>query len=470
MAPRPRERRRRKRDRSSAARAEATPARRGAGWGDPRVGGGLLVSLVLSALVHGIVYGVMPTTWASREAPALFVDVTIDGSGSERGMAGVDRIPGHQRASSEVVRPGGSSASANVDARRRGGGGERSGGRDVIRLVTASAEITLVDAPLDAPDRSQIQRIATDRTRASWDARRATPNPNDDPFLASGDGAHRERRAPSAVDAREGALRAPLASREGTLAGAGPGAPASRTRFVAPSPVHEPARGDGALGATRGAAHASPGVGIVSGRGLAETPRAAVASGRPPVDRGPAATLADDEGRVRDDTDSELLAASLVEARVDASRRAGLEPLGGRGGEPGGSEEGSGGARGPGGLASPWGPGGGAHPALDTSDARYLRWLLTQRRRIERRLVFPRERQLARDQGTSVVRLTVRRDGSLARPPRVIRTSGYADLDRAALVAVRASLPFEPIPSDLGIGHPEIVVTLPIEFSNPMVD
>ncbi|MEZ4251883.1 MAG: hypothetical protein R3B99_27035 [Polyangiales bacterium] len=40
---------------------------------------------------------------------------------------------------------------------------------------------------------SQIQRIDTARERVS---RRtgATPNPDDDPFLASGEGTHRERR------------------------------------------------------------------------------------------------------------------------------------------------------------------------------------------------------------------------------------------------------------------------------------
>jgi TonB family protein len=68
------------------------------------------------------------------------------------------------------------------------------------------------------------------------------------------------------------------------------------------------------------------------------------------------------------------------------------------------------------------------------------------------------------------VRVVIRRDGSTVSAPRVIRSSGFDDLDSAALLAVRGSLPFTPIPSDLAVGQREISVTLPIEFANPMVD
>jgi len=229
-----------------------------------------------------------------------------------------------------------------------------------------------------------------------------------------------------------------------------------------------PASG-GSRGAAAGAERASPGRGILGGTGRPETTRASVATGRPAVDLGPAATLASDTGRVRDDVSAELLAANLFESRADASRRAGASDGPGRGGAPGGLGEGTGATAGVGGTAAPFGPGQGAFAALDTSEGRYRTWLLSQRRRIEERLVFPRPRQLARDQGTSVVRLTIRRDGSLASAPRVIRSSGFADLDGAALAAVRESLPFSPVPADLAVGHEQVVITLPIEFSNPMV-
>ena len=378
-----------------------------------------------------------------------------------------------------ALTPGGSTSRANVDALRVGGGGEQTGAYEVLLLVTDSAPITLVDAPLNASDRSQVQRIDTATDRASWDSRRATPHPDDDAFLASGSGDHRERRPLATEDAQEGARLAPSATvagdRElGEGESGGHGSSEGRGAEVPHGALAEgsiaiPARG-GSRGRVEGAERASPGVGIVSGRGRAETARADVASGRPSVDLGPAATVAEHEGRVRDDTDAELLAAQLFESRADASRRAGAHEGAGRGGTAGTPGEGSGGARGVGGSASPYGPGTGAFAALDTSDGRYRTWLLAQRRRIEEHLVFPRPRQLARDQGTSVVRLVVRRDGSIATAPRVIRSSGFDDLDDAALLAVRSSLPFAPIPTDLAVGQSQVTVTLPIEFANPMVN
>jgi TonB family protein len=355
------------------------------------------------------------------------------------------------------------------------------GAYEVAFLVTESAPITLVDAPLNAAERSQIQRIDTASDRASWDDRRATPHPDDDPFLASGAGEHRERRELSVDDAREGARIAPQASVAGDRAlgrgqGGGHGAleGTSTTHEASLAPSAETgatiASRGGSLGTAEGAERASPGRGIIGGEGSRATERARVATGRPSVDLGPAATVAEREGPVRDDADAELLAAQLFESRADASRRAGAREGAGRGGTPGAPGEGSGDGHGIGGSAAPYGPGNGAFAALDTSDSRYRTWLLAQRRRIEERLVFPRPRQLARDQGTSVVRVVIRRDGSTVSAPRVIRSSGFDDLDSAALLAVRGSLPFTPIPSDLAVGQREISVTLPIEFANPMVD
>jgi TonB family protein len=68
-----------------------------------------------------------------------------------------------------------------------------------------------------------------------------------------------------------------------------------------------------------------------------------------------------------------------------------------------------------------------------------------------------------------VVRVTVRLDGSISGRPRIARSSGYEDLDEAALQAVIASLPFAAIPPDLARGRTQLEVTLPVAFSNPMV-
>lgn len=344
------------------------------------------------------------------------------------------------------------------------GSGAFEGAYDVVFLVSEIAPVTLVDAPQNARDRSQIQRIATDASRASWENRRATPHPNDDPFLAAGSGPHAERRQPSEEDPREGARHAPEASRRGAALsdGSSPG-PGEQAGLVLATP--EPR-------SSAGAPAASPGRGILGGEGRRESARARVALGRPPVDLGPAATPTPRRDRPNDDTDAELLAASLIEARADASRRAGRSEGERTGNGPEESALGFGSARGRAGgsLAEPYGPGRGAHRALDTGEHRYRRWLLEQRRRIEERLEFPRSRQLAMDQGSTVVRITLQRDGSTLGAPRVIRSSGMADLDAAALAAVDRSLPFPPIPDDVAPGRTRIDVTLPIDFENPLVD
>ena len=96
------------------------------------------------------------------------------------------------------------------------------------------------------------------------------------------------------------------------------------------------------------------------------------------MDEGPAATLALEASRVRDDTDAERLAGQLVQSVVDASERGGPERGEGVGGVGGSGAPGSGGGRGEGGRAAPHGPGGGDFAALDTSSARYRRWYLRQ--------------------------------------------------------------------------------------------
>src|SRR5690606_19929851 len=106
--------------------------------------------------------------------------------------------------------------------------------------------------------------------------------------------------------------------------------------------------------------------------------------------------------------------------------------------------------------------------ALDTSDARYRRWFLDNRRRVYDALEFPRRRALAMDQGTSIYSVVVQRDGRLAGAPRLVRSSGYEDLDRAALAAIQAATPFSPLPDDIAPELARVPLRLPIQFENPM--
>lgn len=83
-------------------------------------------------------------------------------------------------------------------------------------------------------------------------------------------------------------------------------------------------------------------------------------------------------------------------------------------------------------------------------------------------MVFPRARALAMDQGTSVFRVTLRRDGSMVGSPRLIRSSGFTDLDDAARMAIETGS-FAPLPSEIAPGSASVTISLPLEWSNPMV-
>jgi len=98
----------------------------------------------------------------------------------------------------------------NVDVGRRGERGDVVGAERAVLLFTVVDGVTLQDSPTNSPNVSQVQRLRTARDRASWETRRrATPNPDDQPFLASGRGDHRERRPVRTTDAAEGARVAP---------------------------------------------------------------------------------------------------------------------------------------------------------------------------------------------------------------------------------------------------------------------
>jgi TonB family protein len=411
-------------------------------------------------------------------APAdLAIELDIVGDDAVA-AADAESLAGDANHRPEALVPGGADSAQNVDTRQRGERGDGRGPEAVILLLPHDDLITLQDSPLNSNDGAQSQRIRTADTRATREDRRATPNPNDQPWLASGHGIHPERRPVAAEDAREGARVAPEAttvgaptdvrsSQAGSVARAG-SAPDREGHGGASSAQHAGEHGERARRA--GAAEASPGSGISHGRGERASRSARVAHGRPPVDQGPAATnAAERDRRVRDNRDAELLAAQMVESWVESSRRSGPERGAGRGGVGGGGAPGSGGGEGAGGLARPHGTGNGRHASLDTSDRRYHRWYLQLKRSVQRRLTFPRARMLAMDQGVTIYRFDVAADGHLAARPRLIRSSGFADFDQAALTAIQEAAPFAPLPRELASGVERHSVRMAVEHSNPMV-
>lgn len=432
---------------------------------------GAVMSIAAHAAVALVLYRLPSGSEAVARAEAPY-EVDVAAVGNSEGTVGAS-LRGRLPSDADPSVAGGLRSAQNLDADDRGEGGDAVGAERGILMLDRAQDVLLFDSPLNNLAAAQTQRIRTSRSRATLENRRATPNPDDDPFLASGDGAHRERRPVRATDAAEGARVAPVASVTGGQPSLARDGRVARDVRGAPDVGGAEARAGGASAPSpseAGTAEASPGSGILGGRGARRSEAARVAHGRPTVDEGPAATQAErEDSRIRDDSDAENLAASMMQSWVESTAHTGPRTGVGRGGVGGGGEAGIGGGRREGGRASTYGPGDGRYAALDTSDRRYRRWFLDSMRRIGRALEFPRARALAMDQGSSIYRITVRRDGTLTGAPHLVRSSGFDDLDRAARAAIRQAAPFSPLPDDLEPSRAQLSITVPVEFSNPMV-
>lgn len=457
---------------------------------------------LLSLLVHWLLVVVLPA-WrgaATGNDTAIEFELSPLGNASDTTANGaVDFTRGRVE-----PEPGGRESVHNIDARDRGKGGDARGAHYVIRLLPRASGISLSDAPMNTVDSSQAQRIETAPDRASLEDRRATPHPDDQPFLASGSGLHPQRRPVALRDAQPGAAHRRSPAQRNLLPTGDESATSTSLPAIA-DPINSGSRGTGGQSATGPGepnlagpshAHAStqlepngaeaaptregqseplaeqsvPGPGIVGGLGTRARLAANVAHGRPPVDEARAATTTESrDERVRDDRSSELLVASPRQSVVESTERVGIEPTPGAGGIDAGGAAGTGGGEREGGRAFALGPGRGSWDVLDTGSERYRTWLLRLKRGIERQLEFPRARAVAMDQGVSVYSLSVRRDGSLASRPRLVRSSGFDDFDDAARSAIDRCLPFARLPEDLVPARPTIEVLVPVEFVNPMV-
>lgn len=430
----------------------------------------IVFGLLVSVAVHVVVAAVLsrlPTEIDLDVASTVLVE--FEGTFGP-GAASAQNVLGESARSRLLL--GGQRSAQNIDSLTRGAsGGDGQSSDQIILMLPHADTITLQDSPMNAMGVAQTQRIHTDNLRVSEDDRRSTPNPEDAPFLASGPGDHRERRTVSNIDPAVGAAWAPTAAslgHEGSRAISEPYDDATNALgMVAVSPTRGP---QSIAERTIAGGEASPGRGIVGGEGRRASSSARVATGRPPVDQArPATTTTVQTDRVEDNRNAELLAASMLQSMVESTVRAAPTRGVGLGGTNASGNPGTGTAGREGGRAEVYGPGRGAFPALDTSSERYRGWFLEQRRKIGERLNFPLQRQFAMDQGTSVFRVIVKRDGTLAGAPRLLRSSGFDDLDAAALAAIRRSTPFSPLPEDLAPGLAQIGLTMPIEFSNPMV-
>jgi len=314
-------------------------------------------------------------------------------------------------------------------------------------LLDESQRLTLQESVRNASDESQVQRIDTSFDRSSQENRRASRSPADATYLATDTGSLQTRVDTGRRDPAPG-LRVP------TNAG---------THDPGTSPQDAFAQQQAGAG-TRGEHTRDVERGRADTRGTTHAAAARQRTARPDVDHGPPATLASDFGRVQDNRNAELRAAQLVQAFVQ-SGSAGGQRADGPGGRDVGGSPGNGNNGAPGGRSAVRGSSGQA----EAGGERYTRWYVEQRARITRALVFPRERQLNLDQGTTVLRLSIGRDGGLLEAPRMLRSSGFGDLDQAALAAVLESAPLSPLPPEIAPGLDRISLTVPVEFWNPTV-
>lgn len=349
----------------------------------------------------------------------------------------------------EPMVPSGGLHEARPDLPRAGRGGTRQAATRALNLTDRASEVALTHDTTTFAAHSQIQRLRTSTRRASRDDRRATPNPMQLTFVASGPGTLLERRPASPSDPARGSALGGLASRAGTLTGLplpdGDATPAAAS--VGGDPGSEPRD---ALGVAHGAGDPK-----FSAR---------VITARPPVTRARAAVPANTRARPNDTIDSSHQVADVVRSLVHAGGLGG--PQGpGEGGDPApGAARGRDGLAGVGARANSSGtrPGPGVGMAADTGFGRYTERLLAQ---IDWERAFPTWAIARGVGGLTVVALTLDRHGRV-RSVSIVRPSGVDEFDANLLTAIRRDGPYGALPAALGDS-----LTLRIAFDaiNPAV-
>lgn len=111
--------------------------------------------------------------------------------------------------------PGGGERVVRPDQGRTGLGGTDAASETALNLADSVDGLTLDRDPMNRLDRSQVQRIKTAAERRSLDDRRATPNPMQLDFLATGPGDRPLRRPPSNWDPSAGVMSGTRPSERG---------------------------------------------------------------------------------------------------------------------------------------------------------------------------------------------------------------------------------------------------------------
>jgi protein TonB len=95
---------------------------------------------------------------------------------------------------------------------------------------------------------------------------------------------------------------------------------------------------------------------------------------------------------------------------------------------------------------------------LNTREPRYMSYFETIKRAIERVWEYPEPALQSGLQGKLILEFTILQDGAMV-GPRLIRSSGFLELDQEAMRAVRAASPFRPIPTSIGRNRIDILAS-----------
>lgn len=372
---------------------------------------------------------------------------------SAHGLAGPAELEATPR-EEPAVGPLGGERTPRPDLDHPGKGGTVEASERALNLADSVDGLSLDRDPQNRLDRSQVQRLRTGTERASWDDRRATPNPMELSFVASGTGQLALRRPAADRDPSRGTSVGGVASDRGGAVGG----PATEDGSGAERPAGADASGTerevAALGTHSGAA----------GRDFRRSARVMLA--RPMVPSARAAVPALQKSRPNDDADSSQDVANAVSSLIHASTAGGRAGAG-VGGESGPGKPASGGPSGPGSRSAPSGTGPGT--LLDVgADSGVIGWFRGVERKVEPfwRKAFPDWAIADGRSGLVTVTLVIQRDGSLS-SAAVHRSSGIDEFDRNVVAALRRAAPFGPLPAKLLPG-PQ-VMRMTFDATNPAV-
>ncbi|HET9956683.1 MAG TPA: energy transducer TonB [Polyangiaceae bacterium] len=399
--------------------------------------------------MHAFLVAFGAALWSARSGKApepgpreVSIDVANEGVGPN---------PNPSRASAlassavEEVRPPGGSRVARPDVGKTGRGGTRDGA-PATNLASSVDPLTLERDPPNHLARSEVQRLRTGGDRRSLDDRRATPNPMELSFVASGRGRLALRRPDAPQVPAKGERIGGVAAVDGAQH------PLQFGDDSRPVAEREGAEARRALGAIHGEVEPRP------------RASASVLLARPWVPKSRAAVPALKRDQPSDTVESEQLASSPTRALQQASTLGG-EANRGVGGEPVAAFPALGSGDQWGSASAPSGAGNGPPDfASDPSLQGFYRGVLSHLQRVLDR-TFP-DWAIAQGRGGLVVFDLTLTDAGRVASVSVIRPSGIEEYDRNVVLAVRRVPGFGPVPPALGT---RAVLRISWDSRNPAV-